>query len=156
MGVSTDAIICFGIPVEEDAELPWDDNCDGDIEAWWREKVLGYKSPFEIFDEDGNWMNGVEAPQEKIDAWYAHRKEFDASSPKLPIRLVMHCSGEYPMWIIADEKAGMSARRGYVERIDVNQFHITPGRIEAIKKFVADYDIPTIGDADWYLVSLWF
>ena len=61
MGVSTNAILCFGISFDEDTIFPWGDGED-EMKEWWLE-VNGYQPPFELFDEHGDWLDGVEAPR---------------------------------------------------------------------------------------------
>ena len=154
MGTSTNGIICFGVNVEEGAELPWDEY-DGEIEDWWREVVLEYKPPFELFGEDGDWIDGVPASNERRSEYFQHRRDFDARNPALPIELVMHCSCDYSMYIIADRDTVMENSRGYPVRIDVNRFYVPPERVKAIEDFVKKWEIPVDGDIGWWLVSLW-
>jgi len=62
MGVSTDGQICYGICVDE-IELPWDESYDGDIESWWTFEVLGFKHSFELFTEEGDWIDETPSPR---------------------------------------------------------------------------------------------
>ena len=73
MGTSTDAIICYGIAVDEEAELPWATAPDGDIDEWWRKEIHGYTPTFELFTPDGNYIDGVEADASRVDAFFAER-----------------------------------------------------------------------------------
>lgn len=47
MGVSTDGILCYGIPLDPEEKLPWeDDQYEGDFDTWFEEKYPGiYKAP---------------------------------------------------------------------------------------------------------------
>lgn len=56
MGTPTNGYISFGIVFSEYAEFPW--NIDDRIEDWWVEDVCGYEPSFEIFDEDGEFIEG--------------------------------------------------------------------------------------------------
>ena len=67
MGVSTDGQICFGIMFDEGFEFPWNGGEDDqDLESWWMEEVCGYKPPFELFTEEGQWIEGMEENKEKM------------------------------------------------------------------------------------------
>src|SRR5690348_13757855 len=110
MGVSTDGQICFGILLgdeEDDLELPWDDKRYEDLDDWWIDGVHGYKPPFELFDADGNYINGERPSEETIKAYYAPRWEFEKQHP-IPVKLVNGCSGNYPVWILALKDVGFT------------------------------------------------
>ena len=52
MSVRTDAEICYGILLEEGIELPWDEEYEGDVWAWW-DRVKDnpeHKIPFELIN----------------------------------------------------------------------------------------------------------
>ena len=80
MGVSTDAIICYGIPFKEGTEFPWEDK---EIEDWWLE-VCGYKEPFKIFTEEGEYIDGIKPLQSVMYEYFKHKREFLENNP-LPI-----------------------------------------------------------------------
>ena len=151
MGQSTDAQICYGIQVEDDAELPWDEY-DGDIEEWWLHKVCGYTNPFEMFDDNGNWIGRKEFPQDKQDEYFQSRREFEATHP-LPILLVRHCSGDYPMYIVALESTYLMARRGYPRELELNFYD---GNDDTLVEFCREFNIPTVGKTAWWLTSMWW
>ena len=97
MGVSTDGQICFGIAFEEGSEFPWDrdEDADWDIEDWWR-RLHGWN---EFWTE--------------ADIGYFDRQgTFDAEHP-MPVQLVMHCSYDYPMYILSLPGTLIRASRGY-------------------------------------------
>ena len=154
MGTSTDAIICYGIAVDEEAELPWATAPDGDIDEWWRKEIHGYTPTFELFTPDGNYIDGVEPDASRVDAFFAERDAFDKQYP-LPITLVMHCSGNSPMWIIAAKLTYLSANRGHPQVFDPHQLMYDPDDASALRKFCATHlGIDT--EPQWLLCSLWF
>ena len=86
MSTSTDGQICYGIAFEEGFEFPWDaDEYDGDIEEWWTVGILGFRRSFEMFTSQGEWIGGVEWPQEKCDEYYDERRRFEEARPSLPV-----------------------------------------------------------------------
>jgi len=83
MSVTTNAIIAYGISLDEDQEIPWETGDDTEVEEWWL-KVNGYEPPFKMFDEHGMWINGVEPPQEKQDVYWNHRRAALEANPLPP------------------------------------------------------------------------
>ena len=64
MGLSTDAHIAYGISFEDDYEFPWDnEEYEGCTDSWWR-NVNGYKPTMEMWDKDGEYIEGVTKEQE--------------------------------------------------------------------------------------------
>jgi hypothetical protein len=141
MTTSTDGQICFGVLFEEGYEFPWDeDPWNGNSEAWWRD-VNGYKPPFEMYNADGDYLGGVRPSQEKIDAYYAHRREWNKAHAPLPVEEVNVCSGDYPIYILAVPGTVKTAGRGYPVEIGVTDLAV---KIDAADAF-----------ATWYLSSFW-
>jgi len=154
MGQSTNAQLCYGIAFDEDTEFPWHgEQFDGEIEQWWRE-LLGYKPSFEIYDEDGNYLGGVEPSKEKIKAYYAERDQFDKDHPSLPVEVVSHCSGEYPMYILAVPGTLQIAHRGYPEIVKPENLYVSPGRVDALVAFCNAHGIQ-VSPPEWWLSSNW-
>jgi hypothetical protein len=157
MGVSTDGQICFGVALEEESYLPWHgDEWEGDIEDWWLFEVCGYERPFELFDEVGNYINGVKPDEDKLDEYFALRSAFREKHP-MPVELVNCCSGEYPMWIAAVPHSVLSASRGFPLVFNPSDLHsrITSQDVELLGKFCEDYLELTDYTMQWYLSSYW-
>ena len=154
MGVSTDAILCYGISFEEEYEFPWDDCGDSeyDSESWWLEQC-GYKPPFELFTKEGDYLPGPHPPDEKITAYFSHRREFLQANP-LPVEVVMHCHGDYAMWILAVPGTVTKASRGYPEQIQP-PLAVSVDGIIALEDFCEQWKLDGDGPA-WWLASLWF
>ena len=57
MGMDASSDIVFGVLLKTDDEgnYPWGD----DLDEWWLTNVRGYKPPFEIYDEAGNYLIGM-------------------------------------------------------------------------------------------------
>lgn len=117
MGVSTDGILCYGFrihnergdEVEEDSpdwlKLPGDEDQSMEFEDFLA-KLADLQKP-DSFDTEKYDSDPVYA-QTWSDYWAKKRnlkKEFG-------VTLVMHCSGEYPMWILAVEECNHSSSRG--------------------------------------------
>jgi hypothetical protein len=150
MGQSTNAEISFGIAFEEDYEFPWN---GFDIEDWWRE-WCGFINSFEIYDEEGNHIDGKEPSAELVELYFAEQREFDKRHP-LPVELVNYCSGDYPMWIIAVTEAGRLARRGYPVAFNPAELVVRDAQIAALVDFCKFYDLVGEGPPSWYLSSYW-
>lgn len=151
MTVSTDGQICFGVLLEKDHKLPWDNgDYDGWIESWWMD-VQGYKRPFEIFNESGNYIGGMKPPEDKRREYYDHQHTFEKAHP-LPIKLVNYCSGDYPMYILAVPGNSKRASRGYPESFDPAELTVTQEEVDALLQFCDDYGIEH-DEPKWWLSS---
>lgn len=157
MGQSTDGQICFGIMIDEGAEpFPWDEDDEdgyGDIDEWWM-KINGYTPPFEIWEENSaEYLPGV--TEEMRDEYYTHRREWKKANP-LPVELVHHCSGDYPMYIIALPETYKNASRGYPEPLELTDFEVSAERAMELVHFCEKYGID-IGEEypRWWLSSYW-
>lgn len=153
MGTSTNAMICYGIALDDEMELPWEAAIDSDIEEWWR-TLNGYIPPFELFTPEGEYIGGVEPSRERNDVYFAARRAFDAAHP-LPIELEMHCSGDYPMWIVAARGTVKTAYRGSPEAFDPQALVCAPDAEVALREFCAKH-LGVTDDPRWLLYSLWF
>ena len=155
MGVSTDGQICYGIIFEEGTEFPWDsDVFDGDIDDWWIYGICGFRHSFEIYTPDGEYVDGVRPPQEKISEYFAEKQQFAESKP-LPVKLVNYCSCDYPMYILAVVGTCNSARRGYPEEFNPANLTVTDEQKAELIKFCETYGIAVENEPAWYLSSLW-
>lgn len=156
MGISSDGQLCFGILLTEE-QLPWDEEGYDGFDDWWLNQC-GYKPPFQMFDERGHWLNGVKPPEERLEAYFAHRRAFEDTHP-CPVVLVTHCSYEYPMYIIALPGTDISAWRGHPKKVDkLISSQPADEEIRVLESFVETYLSPEhIEDfvAGWWLSSLY-
>jgi hypothetical protein len=145
MGVSTDAILVYGIQLgspEEGDELPWGE--DTDIDAYVLER---YGAPKEIeFDEDEE--------SEQYKRWRRRldeRREFEKT---IPVEIDTHCSDDYTMYTLIIKESRKRASRGSPEAIDPDDMRRNHEWIldlkEACRKLEIEYEEPR-----WWLQSYW-
>lgn len=160
MGTTTNAYISFGIELEEGFEFPW----EGDIDDWWITEVHGYKPPFRLYTDEGNyldehldssWKFNPEY-QHLIDSYYEHKRVFTKTLPKVPVELVDTCSCDYPMYIIAIPSTVTFATRGCPQKLNVDEdFKIDQDDLKAYTDFIKKY-IPELDEEpSWFLSSYW-
>lgn len=154
MGQSTDAILCFGIAFEEEFEFPWSEEEDSDHESWWL-KVNGYSCPlFNPFTEEGDFKPGIDREDPRIGEFFGHKRNWLRDHP-FPVDVVHHCSGDYPMYILAVLGTEIYAHRGYPQSVDPEDFVIPEGGRETLLGFCEKYGIATVGGPKWWLCSYW-
>jgi len=151
MGTSTNGQICYGIAFEEEFEFPWGER---EIDEWWIFDVQGFKHSFEIFDASGNYLDGREPSKDEVSRYFAERRKFAEEHP-LPVMLETHCSGEYPMYILAVKGSCLENRRGYPAEFDPAALVVTDAEHDALLKFCADHGIAHAAEPKWLLTSYW-
>lgn len=154
MGVSTDGQICYGILIDEEEGLPWEnEEFDWTIENWWR-KLQGFQSSAPILDDEGNYLNGVEPTEEQEAFYFKERKAFDQAHPlPLAFESVNVCSGNNPEYILAIPDTCLTANRGYPKSFAPGQLVVSEESRAALVKFCQDYEIATDGEPKWWLSS---
>jgi len=158
MGVSTNGQICYGVVFEEGYEFPWGkDGEDGGIEDWWME-INGYKPPFEIYDENGDYIDGKRPPTEKMDQWYESRIAWKKQNP-LPVEMINYCSIDYPMWILAVPNIGIRCHRGDPTPFELRELGDTPesfsANAKAMMEFLTKHNLKYREGPGWFLSSYW-
>lgn len=153
MSTSTDGIICYGSVFEEGYEFPWDGEWDGDLEEWWRD-VNEYKPPFELFDKNGNYIDGKEPPKSLFKEYYDHRHDWLENNP-VPVELVNYCSGDYPMYILACPSSVKRANRGSPQEINDNDLLFIDEKYKALVEFMDKYNLESENANKWWLCSCW-
>jgi len=155
MTVSTDGQICYGILFGEDVKFPWDtEEWQDDIEEWWTYEVCGYKNPFELYDDDGNYLDDIWATEEKIDEYYDRKFKFQETHP-LPVSLVNYCSGDFPLYILTLPQTIKIAKRGYPEILNSQNFVVSKEEKDSLLSFCFKHGIAISSDPQWYLSSYW-
>lgn len=147
MGQSTDAILAWGIQFEEKKAIPWEEAAER----------AGYDDPLDD-DAMAYLLCGLDKPKASYkDDAEVHREYWDAKRAALkecPVELISHCSGEYPMYMLAISSSEKKARRGYPQAIDPNFLEIQDGWleefVEACKKLGIENPEPK-----WWLQSDW-
>jgi len=160
MGTTTNGVICYGIQFDEDTEFPWDDkeyegeNYDGDIDRWWLYDVLGFKHSFEIYGDDGNYIDGKEPSTEDYLAYAAESRTVTDANP-LPVELVNYCSANVPMYILAVPSTIKRALRGYPTWFDPVDLTVTDDEKAQLLAFCNTHGIVTLAEPQWWLSSYW-
>lgn len=155
MGTSTNGQINYGILFEEDFKFPWDEEHDGDIEKWWIYKVHGYKNPIELYDKDGNYINGIKSTPEQEKIYYDALGKFIESHP-VPIDTINVCSGDYPIYILISKSSiSLSASRGCPMGFKPENLKTSQEDSDKLIQFCKDHDIEFTGELKWYLSSYW-
>lgn len=152
MTVSTDGIICFGVLIDEDVKLPWDDYAFDD---WWIETVHGYEPPFQLYDSDGEYLNGVKASKEETTQYYAHRRDFEKEHPQT-IQPVNCCHSDYPIWILAVPSSVRRCHRGYPLPIMPSNLKVEKEEWDTLHQFCVQFGIEIKDNSmGWWLASYW-
>ena len=142
-----------GISFEDDYEFPWDnEEYEGCTDSWWR-NVNGYKPTMEIWDKDGEYIEGVTKEQES--EYYREKRKWDHDNPQ-PFELMNYCSHDYPMYILALPSTCKTANRGDIVDLKPKELKVSPFDKEYIDfmKFIKKFDLK--GDVDipyWCLFS---
>ncbi|TKC54027.1 MAG: hypothetical protein E5Y05_00220 [Mesorhizobium sp.] len=129
MGVSSDGILVYGIPCEEDALPEFLEEFEGD------------------FDEYLESISGLPKWGEPGHDFAAQRAFRDAC----PVDFVAHCSYDYPMYIIAVRAAQYRNSRGSVTEPDT--FDVPLEKLHAFTNWCTERGIT--GKPRWCLVSMY-
>lgn len=146
MSISSDGILCFGVLIPDDVELPWNtEEYDYDFGEWWqRENGFEHKVNLYAFSdkpEASEWA-----------AYIQEKRDFDSAHPE-PVEVVWHCSYDYPSFIIAVPGTKQVASRGYPEVTQVRR--IPQAQVAALLDFCAKYGIYYEGKPEWWLASMY-
>lgn len=124
MGVSTDGILAFGID-------------------------FGEELPEFLADFEDVWWDYTDSISGETD--YKKRSEFRDNHIA---DLVMYCSYEYPMYILAINGTKTEVSRGYTEEIDPSDLRIPQEKIDAFKAFCEENGVEW-QEPKWLLASMW-
>lgn len=127
---------------------------DGDIDHWWIYKVHGFKHDVNIYDKDGNYINGREPTRARIDKYWDEKNIFQKDNP-IPVELVNYCSGDCVMYILAVPSSVIDCRRGYPREFNPADLKVTSAERDKLLQFCSQYDIKIPSDPKWFLSSLW-
>ena len=81
---------------------------------------------------------------------YFRRKR--AAINACPVEFILHCSDEFPMWVLAVRGTAVTAFRGSPREVDMPQ--VEEARIEAFRAWV-DERAPGSPAPGWLLFSMW-
>lgn len=180
MGVSTDAILTYGISPSKDGEgydeniVPWydlyEDNDESepiDFETWWQrqcgvsdEHLWKQYYEWEAEHKTGDYSKDhdlMERFKKKHPDWdkaydeiWDKKKEVDKLCP---VEVVRHCSCDYPMYILAVKNHTTTASRGYPVTLDNESMNVDLEQELRAKDFCEKYNIEW--KPQWWLVSDW-
>lgn len=140
MGVSTDALLAFGVDLgDEYPESLLNEDDEGDFESWVLDHV-GLARPTVSDYGHPDWV-----------AYFAKRNEILET---FPVDLELHCSYDYPMYILCVRGTRKRASRGSPESLDASALTVTPEQVAAFKAFCEEHDIDA-GEPGWLLFSMW-
>ena len=100
MGQSTDAILCYGIPLEFE-DQPYSD--------------LPFSEGFEDEEEFDDFV--LRDRLSLVDPHFPYKDTSEILNA-CPFELVRHCSCDYPMYIFALKDLTIHAHRGYLKQFD--------------------------------------
>lgn len=136
MGQSTDALMAFGFDLGE--ELP---------EIFATDAEDGFDADeFLLRDYDAGVPDWT--PDRPTDYWC---KKYEALA-KLPVDIITHCSGEYPMYFLAVRGTNRRAYRG--APIVAEQYQIGEDQIAALRAFCDKHGIEW-QEPRWHIFSMW-
>jgi hypothetical protein len=155
---STNGEISFGIMFEEGYEFPWDaEEWDGDVKDWWIRSVCGYTDPFDMYDENGNYIDGIEPKGSREHEYWDSYSKFSKEHP-IPVELVNYCRGDCEMYILAVPGSAKTANRGFPVVFSPSDLTVTPEQASALidlcEKYCNSDDAPKF-EPRWYLSSYW-
>ena len=154
MGMSADAQLCYGILFEEGFEFPWDsDKWDGDIEHWWLYEICGYENPFELYNDQGEYIDGKPPTEEINDKYYRAIHDFRETHPLL-VEVVNYCSYDYPRHILAVADQVKLANREYAREITQEDLTNLASNLDILTQFCQKHSIETGEKPKLWLSSL--
>ena len=94
MGSSVDGKLSYGAIFNKDTEFPWNKKEFGyNIDDWWLKDVLGWKPPFKLYDENGEYVN-PEITKGKVEGYYNSMIELRDKNP-IPVGIAYYGFFEY-------------------------------------------------------------
>jgi hypothetical protein len=154
MGQSTDGILAYGYDIKRPGEgMQFRELDEDDVPRWLRDSD----------DEDADWLDFGDAAMQRLlaangftETWETrtgdgyHARESEAKAA-LGVDIVTHCSGEYPMYLLAAKS--QEARRSYPEAAD---FTLPENGDERLAWALEVLGIkPEADKPQWLLASYW-
>lgn len=128
MGTSTDAILVYGIECGE-------------------EEPPEFMDGYDDFDDYLNSLSGLPKYGEPGHDFAAQRAYRDA----FPVSMTLHCSYDYPMYILAVRGSETCASRGNAKQI--TSLVVSEEKVAAFKEFCEKNGVE--GEPKWLLCSMW-
>ena len=145
MGQSTDAILVCGVDFGDDLPEVFQKYMgDMDKEHFDFEDFLCHESG--IFLEENSTKS-------QFDSWYKRRNEVRDACP---VEMIFHCSGEYPMYILAVKGTETTAWRGDPKLLNLREVQdsLSFQSVGLFEKWCKDHEIEK-SNPDWLLCSMW-
>lgn len=143
MGVSTNAVLFYGLLLDEDDfedGYPWDaDEFDHDSEDFIAHTLRDLVTPTDWSDSN----------QEEIDKYFTART---AALDSTPVAIGIHCSYEYPMYYVYIKDTELTAYRGYPQEVN-SQLVLDHGWDVELEKFCGALGLP-FKKPGYYIASL--
>jgi len=139
MGVSTNAILFYGIAYDDDVEMPWEDEIMDPEDFYARAR--GAKIPTVEYEMD-------KRAHERF--WDERRKLMRASG----VEIGRHCSDRYPMLYLATRETEITAYRGFPKTVDPKGLVPPKDADKKLKDFCETMGLP-YRQPEWTLVSYW-
>ena len=158
MSISSDGILCYGFQIKDEdgdiigeGETPeflktsLDDDDDDDSEPLEFDDLLAniakINSPDVEYDEHS---------KEEYEEYWGKKHELERVCP---VELVIHCSFEYGMYILAIKESHSAAYRGYPVELG-KQITTNPAWDSILRNFCKEANIP-FEEPGWVLASLY-
>lgn len=138
MSQSTDGILVFGFDVGE--ENPVGNLFTDEIEEF--DDLIISESGLPHYD--GN----------NTDDYREYWSKIKAVIDACPVDIISHCSGDYPMYIVAVRGTYHNASRGYPEALSADAFNVPQEKIDAAQKWCEDHGVEWQAPS-WLLASMW-
>jgi hypothetical protein len=151
MGETVSGQIAYGVLFEEGYEFPWEGEENDGLENWWvREN--GFKPSKELYDDQGEWLDGVEASDEDVDAYHEEKSLFLAAH-LLPVEFLNTCDSNNPIYMLAVPSTTMEASRGNPKEFRPEELVFTKPEGEALLDFCSKYGLTFESGPGWFLTS---
>jgi hypothetical protein len=146
MGQSTDGILFYGFPIEEDT-------ANGNVIAGLspegdepeRPENLDADVDYDYSDQDTIWAKkfGLKGGYKEV---WKHQETY-------PVTIGRHCSGDYPMYYVAIKESELTANRGYPQ--EVKSLEVNLAWKHQLIEFCKVYGLEPPAKFGWYLASYW-
>lgn len=152
MGVSTDAILVFGI------DLCANGYCDEDkTPAFFIKDEEGDEGDFDqvLLRDAGLAPWGYHKDDDQRENYKVYNARRKQAQEQAGVELITHCSGEYPMYILAVANVGWSTSRG--SALEISKDDLLMNQLEGVhslRAFCERHDIPWVNPR-WLLCSYW-
>jgi hypothetical protein len=114
MGTSTDGILAYGYDLGEDYGFDWDDESP---RPEWVDSD-GYESAENTLVAAAGFTDPEPDFDAGLEGWRSWSRRRDDAKKALGIEMVMHCSDECTMWILAAKH--FNASRGYPVEVNLD------------------------------------